>query len=106
MAKKLTEQEAFEQYLGVIGNPMDVDLDKDETVRLFAELAKVDGIDDYLRDTMGEDLKRYWLAQDDLARAQVKGAYSRTMYFRGLLKKVREMQEIEVAKKKRTEVVA
>lgn len=93
--KKLTEDEILDLYIETVGNPLDYSTDKDEMFALFTLLNGVDGFDAFLRDLIGEDVKNYWGAQTDVMRANVKGAARRAIYFRGILKKVREMQEIK-----------
>lgn len=105
-AKKWTEAEVLDLYIETVGNPLNIDVDKDSEIILFKELAKVDGLDEYLRATMGEDIKRAFQSQTDVERAIIKGGYARTMYIRAMLKKVRENKEIMDFKGKRTETVA
>lgn len=96
--KKLTQDEILDLYMDSVGNPLDYSTNKDEMYQLFVLLAGVDGFDDFLRNLIGEDMRRFWLAQDDSARAMVKGNAARAVYFRGILKKVREMKEIKATK--------
>lgn len=96
--KKLTQDEILDLYMETVENPLDTSTNKDEMYVLFTLLNGVDGFDEFLREMIGEDMKRYWLAQDDVSRGNIKGAASRSLYFRGVLKKVREMQEIKVKK--------
>lgn len=106
MDRVWTEAEVLDLYIQTVGNPLDTDVNKEEEIQLFRELSKVEGLDDYLRDTMGEDIKRSFMAQDDVSRATIKGGYARTMYLRAMLKKIREKEEIDIHMAKRTEVVA
>lgn len=96
--KKLTQDEILDLYMTTVANPLESSTNKDEMYALFTLLNGVDGFDEFLREMIGEDMKRYWLAQDDVSRGNVKGAASRAIYFRGVLKKVREMEEIKRGK--------
>jgi hypothetical protein len=58
---------------------------RQDEFQIFDEISKIEGIENYLRDTMARDVKRYFTASDDHGRDQVRGAYARTMYWRSLL---------------------
>ncbi len=60
-------------------------LTKQDEYDVFDRIAEIPGADEYFRDTMSRDLKRFFAAQDPSAQNQVRGAYSRTLYMRSLL---------------------
>lgn len=64
--------------------------DKEFEERLFVELGNVDGIDQYLRETMAKDVLRYYQAQSEERRQRIKGTFARTAYFRRKIQKYRE----------------
>ena len=60
-------------------------LTKQDEYDIFDKIAEIPGSEDYFRDTMSRDLKRFFASQSDAAREQVRGAYSRPLYMRSLL---------------------
>lgn len=78
-------------------------IDKKFEAKLFQDLGSIEDIDDYLKDTMGMDIRHYFLTpigrEGDEQRAQIKGAYSRTKYFRTLILRERKMLEMKKEKK-------
>jgi len=78
-------------------NPLDSTINKEEEAKLFQDISHIDGIDDYLRQTMGMDIVRYFNlpsdAEGEELRAQTKGAYNRTQYLRKLILRERAMEE-------------
>lgn len=60
-------------------------LTKQDEFDIFDKIAEIPGVEDYFRDTMSRDLKRFFAAQDPSVQNQVRGAYSRTLYMRSLL---------------------
>lgn len=59
-------------------------LTRHEEFELFEKMSAIDGIEEYLRDMMSRDLKRYFAATKD-QQDQIRGAYMRAMYFRAML---------------------
>jgi len=106
MKKLLTEDEILDLYMQTYSDILEVEVTNEDTVAFFKALSKIPATNTYLRNTMGKDIQRYFIAEDDLSRARIKGAYGRTMYFRAMLKKVREMDEAVKEKNKRVEIVA
>ena len=67
-------------------NPIEDIIEKEEETRIFTELAKIDGLHEYLRALMSRDIKFHFVCkpeQQDLTR----GAYFRTEW---LSKKVKQ----------------
>jgi hypothetical protein len=64
-------------------------VDKKKERELFESLAHVEGLRDYLRATIADDVKRYYAASTPLEQALIRGASDRTRYF---LKLLRERQ--------------
>lgn len=62
-------------------------ISREEEFVIFEQMNKIEGLDDYLRNTMSKDVKRYFQASSEKEREQVRGAYARALYFRGLLHK-------------------
>ena len=60
-------------------------LSKQDEFNLFEKISEIEGVEEYFRDTMSRDLKRFFAAADPKQQEQVRGAYARTLYFRGLL---------------------
>jgi hypothetical protein len=58
-----------------------------EEHQLFKDLARVDGLRDYLRVTSTKDIQRYFASTVDKERDTVRGALARTVYLQGKLVK-------------------
>jgi len=58
------------------------EIDKKLAEEVFATLSKLDGVEEYLRQTMVEDIKRYFSAPDDISRERIKGHYALASYMR------------------------
>jgi len=71
---------------------------KTTETELFSRLAKVEGFNDYLRDTMNRDIRRNFNASSPIEQFTTKGGYARTVYFKSLLKQ-KPAQEVEKIKK-------
>lgn len=54
---------------------------------LFKDLGRVDGFQEYLKDTLINDMKRYFVSQTDKDRDMIKGAFNRTIYIRSKILK-------------------
>lgn len=55
-------------------------IDKDEEKIIFTELTKIEGIQDYLKAVMANDIKRYFVAPKE-QQEYIKGGYDRMMQF-------------------------
>lgn len=104
--KKLTEDEVLDLYIQTVDNPLSYNVTNEDTIEMFKALSRVDGFDEYLRACMGDDIKLYFAASDEKQRDQVRGAYRRAIYFRSMLRKVRQMGELDTSRAKKTKVVA
>ena len=99
-AKKPVEVDVFELALKTLGDVWADRVDKKVEAQLFSELSTVDGLQDYLRATMSDDVKRYYMASTDTERENVRGAMMRTMYWRSLLRKSNPKKKITAPKAK------
>lgn len=104
--KKMTLDEIMEAFVETMGNPLDYEINKDEQFALFVDLGKVDGLEDWLRTAMGEDIKRHFKAGTDEQRAHVKGEFGRTLKILVMLRKTREMEALNLKRKNFTAPVA
>jgi hypothetical protein len=82
----LTEAELGSMYAESIGDISEYVIDKDQELLLFKDLATIDGLGSYLRATVAKDMQRYFAAEDDRQRNIIRGAMSRTMFFRSSLR--------------------
>lgn len=60
-------------------------LTKQDEFEVFNKISEIENVEEYFRDTMSRDLKRFFAATDPKQQEQVRGAYSRALYFRSLL---------------------
>lgn len=104
MAKKKEDNridELLNELVTLTGNPFDIEYDEKEAVRVIIDIGKVDGAMEFLIAMMGRDIKLYFNAQTDLDRAQIKGAYSRTAWIRGIIKNANEKRLLDQFSAKR-----
>jgi len=66
------------QLLDELESPHEIKLDTKFQDAIIASLADIEGIDDYLRMTLSLDMKRYFVAQDEI-KPVIKGGFSRTL---------------------------
>lgn len=74
--------EILVELLEAMGNPLTESLDRKFEIAVFDGLKGTEGLGEYFRLTMGEDIKRYFSAGTDKERDQIKGAFLRTASFR------------------------
>lgn len=103
MSKKYTEDEILDLYLETVENPLDLFMNEKEQFVMFQELSKVEGFSECLHSLIGDDLKRHFKGTNDIQRAQVRGAYSRAIFFLAMTKKVRDLKEMDTRRLKRSE---
>lgn len=60
-------------------------LTKQDEFAVFNKMAEIEGINEYFRDTMSRDLKRFFAAADQRQQDQIRGAHLRVLYFMSLL---------------------
>ncbi len=78
---------SMEEIILELGNLEENSLTKEQEVLVFKALSMVDGIQEFFRDTMAKDLRRYFVAQDDKEREMIRGAFLRTEYMRNGIKR-------------------
>lgn len=80
--RPMGEVELASKLAALTGDIESIEIAKEGKEEIFTDLAGVDGILDFLRDTMVNDIKRYFAAQNDHERDLIRGAFSRTAYLR------------------------
>ncbi len=55
--------------------------DEKEQAKIYKELNTIEGLVDMLRDTMVQDMRRYFAAQTDKERDIIRGGFARTAYW-------------------------
>ena len=80
-----TESELAFNLAEKLGDLTSVEITKEGIDQLYTELSGVDGLLDYLADTMRADINRYFSATTDKDRDIIRGAFSRTSYIRAIL---------------------
>lgn len=89
------EDELLLELADQLGNVLELDYDEKEAIKVFEEVGKVTGAMELFRVIMARDIKLYFQAQNDTDRAQIKGAYSRVAWLRGMIKKINEKKELD-----------
>jgi hypothetical protein len=87
MKNPLSEEQLLQLYAKTMKEIFGENIDKEHEENMFKQLSAVDGFSDFLRSTLTRDLQRYFAATTPLEQLQIKGAYSRTLYFRSNLNK-------------------
>lgn len=80
-----TEVELATELARITGDFDSIDISTDTSKTLFQDLARVEGFSEYLKETMSNDIKRYFSAQTDHERNVIRGGFSRTSYLRARL---------------------
>lgn len=80
MDKKRTVEEILLELADVLDNPMESNIGDKLEVETFGSIQGNDHLMKYLRETLGGDIKRYYIAATDRDRDQVRGAFNRTAY--------------------------
>jgi hypothetical protein len=89
--KDSTESELSFKLANKLGDLTAVEITTEGVDQLFTQLSGVDGLLDYLADTMRADINRYFSAVTDKDRDIIRGAFSRTAFIRAaLLDKLRK----------------
>lgn len=85
-AQKISLEELSELVIDSLGDVMAGEYtSKQDEFNIFEQIGAIDGIDEYLRDTLSRDLKRFFASQDPKQQEQVRGAYARSLYWRSML---------------------
>jgi len=63
----------------------DTFIDKKVEKEMFEKASGVDGLMDYLHTTLEADIHRYFSATTEKERDMIRGAYSRTAFFKSML---------------------
>jgi hypothetical protein len=92
----MTEAELALAYAESLGDVTDYKLSQEDEQRMFEDLNSVDNFSDYLRATSAKDIQRYFAAETDKQRDIVRGAVSRTLYFRGMLGRRKEIRDTKM----------
>lgn len=95
METKRTIDEILVELSYALDNPIRETIDKKLENEVFNDLKNVSGLQEYLLQTLGSDMKRYFSASTDIERSQVRGAFSRTAYLSG---KITAAEKMEVYK--------
>lgn len=103
----LLEKEAVkieEELINALAECIDPNLAlyDEEKARIFTELAKIDGIQDFFRAVMAQDMRIYFQAGSDKERDGVRGAYSRVAWLRAGIKNVKLKKDMDESVSKRT----
>jgi hypothetical protein len=82
-----TEQEICELFSSIIGDVYETTFPKQDELKLFADLAAVDGYKEFLRAASAKDLQRYFAAHGDIhTQDLVRGAMTRNTYLLSVMK--------------------
>jgi hypothetical protein len=87
---KYSADELAEMLAAELGDTDSLTLTTGETEKIYAELANIDGLSELLRDTMIQDVRRYFGASDDNERNLIRGSFARTSYWRSKINNKRE----------------
>ncbi len=85
--KKKTIDQILIELVDVMENPFGSSIDKKFENEVFKTLQGSEGFTEYLRETLGQDMKRYFAASTESARDQIKGHFSFAVYLLGSIAK-------------------
>lgn len=75
--------EILHELIEAMDNPVAAFVSREEEAEVAKALSEVEGLPDFLKQTMGADMRRYFNATPE-EQKQVKGAFARTAYFLSL----------------------
>jgi hypothetical protein len=78
----LTEEYLCHELAKIVGDPTQSSVESDQEKKIYADLARIHGILDYLRDVMAKDMQRDFSAPVD-QKQLIRGAFARTAYIKG-----------------------
>lgn len=78
---KITDVELSKLIVDKWGEDLDSSIDKKTEDAIFVKVSEVDGFNEYLRQTITKDIKRYFSALP-AQQQEVRGALMRTAYIR------------------------
>lgn len=87
--------ENYEDFIDLLSDKMaesrqKSDEQKEFEKQFFSDLEGIDQVDRFLRDTMARDVLRYYNAQTEANRNQIKGHFSFANYMYHMIKKARD----------------
>lgn len=94
MEKKTIDQILIE-LVDVMDNPLGSKLDKKFESEVFNTIRGSEGFTEYLRETLGQDMKRYFAASSESARDQIKGHFSFAVYLLGSIAKAGDADKLK-----------
>lgn len=92
---KFSEDELLDMLSQVIGNPMETQIDPDDHVRIIDEMSKIEGVQEFFRNTMGIDMRLYFLAKSDKERDIVRGHYNCLAWLRKQMKNIETVKAVQ-----------
>lgn len=75
--------EILQELVQAMDNPVAAAVDKKQEASVAQILSEVEGLPQFLKETMGADMRRYFSAAPEEQR-QIKGAFARTAYIYSL----------------------
>lgn len=97
----LREDEILDMYAMLPGNPLDTGVDPEDSIRIFDEMSKINGIQEMLKEMVGMDMKLFWLAKSDLERQNIRGHAKCLLYMRSMMRNIEEKKEALILANKR-----
>ena len=76
-------EEILHELVQSMDNPVAAFVSKEQEIAIAKQLSEVEGLADFLKQTLGADMRRYFAATP-AAQEQIKGAFSRTSYILSL----------------------
>lgn len=102
--KKYTVDELLEMLVAAMEeNPLSIRVDEEKEMAYIKHISEHEDAAEFWRKVAGRDVRLHFMASSDKERDTVRGAFGRTQYIRGLIQKVKRMEEIEIKKAARSE---
>ena len=76
-------EQILQELVESMDNPIATFVTKGDTAEISSALRNIKGLPEFLKQTMGADMRRYFAASPE-EQAQIKGAFSRTAYLLSL----------------------
>jgi hypothetical protein len=82
------EEQLLIELAGLQENPLNIDIPEKFAQEVFEQLKGSDDFMEYLRLTMGTDMKRYFSVSTERERDQIKGHFALASFLRGKIKTI------------------
>lgn len=93
-----SEDELLDMLADTMGNPLELEYSSEDAIRIFTEMKKIDGVNEFFRAVMGRDMRLHWMADGDIKRSNIQGHYAAFAWMRSMMKNIDQQKELVTRK--------